>query len=126
MRLALVLSLFATLLPVAAVASTSTAHIGFTSTSPVSVRGAGFKSGERIALTVSSKVTRRKTVTASLRGVFHATFKGFSIARCQAYAVSAKGNRGSIASAKLIPECAQPVPNGSDPLYPTDPIPKKP
>jgi len=48
MRLALVLSLFAALLPVAAVASSNTAHIGFASISPVSVRGTGFVSGERV------------------------------------------------------------------------------
>lgn len=120
------LLLSAALLPVAAVASSSTAHIRFISTSPVSVRGAGFEPGERVAVTVSSKVTRRKTVTASLRGVFRATFSGVSIARCQAYAVSARGNRGSTASAKGIPECAEPVPNGPDPLFPTDPIPTKP
>jgi hypothetical protein len=126
MRFALALSLFAVLLPVAAVASSSTAHIGFASISPVSVRGTGFKSGERVALTVSSKVTRKKTVTASSRGAFRATFTGFSIGKCQAYSVRAKGNRGSTASAKVIPECAPPAaPDPSEPLYPIDPPPKK-
>jgi hypothetical protein len=127
MRLALVLALFAVLLPVTAVASGSTAHVGFASLSPVSVRGAGFKSGERVTLTVSAKVIRKKAVTANSGGAFRATFKGFSIGKCQAYGVRAKGNRGSTAAAKLIPECAPPaVPGPSDPLLPNDPRLKKP
>ena len=125
--LALALALFAVLLPVAAVASNSTAHVGFASISPVSLRGTGFVPRERVAVTVAAKITRKKTVTANLRGAFRATFTGFSIARCQAYAVRAKGNRGSTASAKVIPECAPPaVPGTSDTLLPIDPGPKKP
>jgi hypothetical protein len=117
---------FTALLPVAAVASTSTAHIGFASISPVSVRATGFKSGEGVVVTVSSKVTRKKTVTAGSRGAFRATFTGFSIAKCQAYSVRAKGNRGSTASARVIPECAPPAaPDPSEPLHPIDPPPKK-
>jgi hypothetical protein len=118
--------LLTALLPVAAVASSNTARIGFTSVSPVSVRATGFKSGERVALTISAKVNRKKTVIASLRGGFRATFTGFSIARCQAYAVIAKGNRGSTAAAKVIPECAPPPPKPTDLLHPIDPNPKKP
>jgi hypothetical protein len=126
-RLLLVVALFAALLPVGAVASSNTAHIGFASIAPVSVRGTGFKARERVAVTVSAKVTKKKTVTASSRGAFRATFSGFSIARCQAYAVRAKGNRGSIAFAKVIPECAQQGPGDADyPLNPVDPGPKKP
>jgi len=127
-RFALTFLVFAALLPVGAVASSNTARIGFTSISPVSVRATGFKPGERVALTVSAKVTRKKTTTASMRGAFRATFSGFSIVRCQAYAVVAKGNRGSVASAKVIPECAPPppTPSSSDSLQPRDPNPKKP
>jgi hypothetical protein len=122
MRLALLLALFAVLLPVGAVASNARAHVGFASLSPVSVRGGGFKSGERVTLTVSAKATHKKAVTANARGAFRATFKGFSIGRCQAFGVVAKGNRGSTAAAKLIPECAPPaVPGPSDPLLPNDP-----
>ena len=127
MRLLLVLVLFAVLLPVGAVASSNTAHIGFASIAPVSVRGTGFKSGERVAVTVSAKVTKKKTVAASSRGAFRATFSGFAIAPCQAYAVRAKGNRGSVAFTKVLPECAQPGPgDADDPLNPVDPGPKKP
>jgi hypothetical protein len=122
MRHAIAFALLAALLPVAAVASSNAARIGFTSVSPVSVRATGFKSGERVTLTVSAKVKRKKTVTAGSRGGFRATFSGFSIKRCQAYAVIAKGNRGSTAAAKVVPECAPPpAPSSSDPLYPIDP-----
>jgi hypothetical protein len=126
MRLAVALTLFAAFLSVAAVASTGAAQIGFASTSPVSVRGTGFKSGERVALTVAAKVTRKKIVIANSRGAFRATFSAFSIPRCQAYAARAKGNRGSTASVKVIPECAAEGAGISDALMPIDPVAKKP
>src|ERR1051326_8040100 len=98
MRLALALSLLAMLLPVGAAASMNTARVSVATASPVSVRGTGFKSGERVTLTVSAKLTRRKTVDANARGAFRTTFSHFSIARCQAYMVVAKGTRGSTAT----------------------------
>jgi hypothetical protein len=123
MRFAAILTLCAALLPVGTVAAGSTARIGFASISPVSVRGAGFKPGERVTVTVSAKVTRKKIVTASARGAFRATFKGLTIPRCRPYGVQARGNRGSIAGIKLIPECAPPAPpdTSDPPLLPSDP-----
>lgn len=126
MRLAVALTVFAVLLPVTAGASTSRAHVGFASLAPVSVRGGGFKSGERVTVTVSAMVTRTKAVNANSHGAFRVTFRGLAIGKCQAYSVVARGNRGSRASAKLIPECAPPPPGPSDPLLPNDPRPKKP
>jgi hypothetical protein len=126
-RLAVVLSLFVALLPIAAVASPSrTAHVTLASLSPVSVRGTSFLSDERVAVTVFAKSARTKTVTAGSRGGFRVTFTTVSIGACQAYAVRAKGNRGSVAFLKVTPECA---PTGSagepDPGLPSDPVPKK-
>jgi len=126
MRLALALSLLAMLLPVAAAGSTNKARVGFVTVSPVSVRGTGFKPGERVMVTVSATVTRKKAVNANARGAFRATFSHFWIVRCQAYTVAAKGNRGSTASLRVIPECAPPPPpDPPDPLPPNDPLPKK-
>ena len=111
MKLALVLSLFFVALP-AADASTRAAHINFPSLSPVTVRGTGFRPSERVAVTVSAKQTRTKTVTATRFGSFRVTFPGLSIGHCEAFGASAKGNRGSRTSFKVIPECPAPGPSG--------------
>src|ERR1041384_8286967 len=125
MRVALLLTLLAVLLPVGAGAASTRAHIGFASTAPVSVRGVGFKSGERVTLTISAKAIRKKIVIANARGAFRATFKGLIIPRCSPYGVQARGNRGSVAGVKLFPECASPGPgDGFDPGLPSDPVPK--
>jgi hypothetical protein len=124
-KLAVVLSLCVALLPTAAGASPSrTAHVTLASLSPVSVSGTSFRAHERVAVTVSAKSTRTKTVTAGARGGFKVTFTSLSLGTCQAYALRAKGNRGSIAFLKVTPVCA---PTGEpDPGLPSDPIPKKP
>ena len=67
-------------------------------------------------------------------GRFVARFAGFTIPRCTAYAISARGNKGSVASWKVTPDCAAPQggagptnPGTEEPaaMFPTDPIPKK-
>lgn len=126
MKLALGFVLLVVLLPVTAAGSSRTASISFVSTSPVSVRGVGFKSHERVAVTVTTRVLRTKRVTANARGAFRVTFRGFSVPRCQPYAVRAKGNRGSVAAAKLIPECAPPAVGSPKPLHASAPQTKKP
>jgi hypothetical protein len=108
MRLALVLGLFFGLLSTAG-ATTRAAHLTVPSRSPVAVRGTGFHAGERVTVTVSAKSVRKKAVTATRLGAFRATFRGFSIGYCDPYTVRAKGNRGSSAFVRVIPECA---PNG--------------
>jgi hypothetical protein len=126
-KLAAVLSLCVALLPTAAGASPSrTAHVTLASLSPVSVSGTSFRSHERVAVTVSAKSTRTKTVTAGARGGFKVTFTSLSLGTCQAYALRAKGNRGSIAFLKVTPVCAPSGPTGEpDPGLPRDPNPKK-
>jgi hypothetical protein len=117
----LALSLLVALAPPASAAASRTAHVSVTSLSPVVVRGTNFLPNERVTVTVFAKGTRTKTVSANLPGGFRATFHTLSIGTCQAYAVRAKGNRGSTAFLKVIPECA---PEGPDALFPIDPIPK--
>ena len=112
MRFALVLSLFFGLLPVAGASTSRIAHITVTSRSPVIVRGTGFRSTERVVVTVSMTKTYKKTVTATRLGAIRATFTGVSISNCQIYSVRAKGNRGSTAILKVIPECPSLGPSG--------------
>jgi hypothetical protein len=112
-RLGVVLILVAALLPVAAVASSSrTARVTVPATSPVSVHGTNFRSKERVTVTFSAKGIRTKTVTANARGGFWTTFRGLTIGSCDFYTVRARGNRGSSAFLKVIPECAPQAPSG--------------
>lgn len=112
MRFALLLALFFGLLPVAGASTSRTAHITVMSRSPVVVRGTGFRSSERVALTVSTTRTYKKTVTATRLGAIRAKFIGVSIGNCQIYSIWAKGNRGSSAVLRVIPECPPPAPSG--------------
>jgi hypothetical protein len=107
-----VLELFFLMLP-AAGASTRAARITVPLRSPVTVRGTGFHASERVTITVSAKSTHAKTVTANRLGNFRATFRGFPIGYCEAYSVRARGNRGSRALLKVIPECAPQGPPGT-------------
>jgi hypothetical protein len=125
-KLAAGLSLFFALLGGVAVASTRTAHVSVLSIAPVSVRGNGFRANERVAVTVTANATRTKRVIAGARGNFRITFRSFSIEFCVPYTVRAKGNRGSRAVLRVIPDCAPTGPGDEpDPGLPTDPLPKK-
>ena len=78
-------------------------------TSPVTVRGTGFHSGERVTVTlVLNRSSRLRSATASAAGRFVALFTGVPIGHCQGYVLRATGGRGSQATFKFIPECAQP------------------
>jgi hypothetical protein len=106
MRFALLLAIIFLVLPTASSAiSSRTAHITITSRSPVVVRGAGFQPSERVTVSVSAKVTYKKVVIASSLGGFRAMFRGKTIGSCQFYSAQARGNRGSLASLKVIAEC---------------------
>jgi hypothetical protein len=105
-------SLALALLPATTDGLTRTAHLTVPSRSPVTVEGTGFRRGERVAVTFSSKSTRTRTVIATARGAFRITFKSLSLGHCEAYAVRAKGDRGSSAFFRVIPECPAPGPSG--------------
>ena len=110
-RLALVLSLLVMLVPAAAAGTSRTAYVTVPSKSPVTVRGTRFLPNEIVRVTVSASSTRIKKVTANARGAFRTTFRGFSIKYCEPYTVRAKGNRGSLATVNVIPDC----PNAFEP-----------
>jgi hypothetical protein len=86
------------------------ARLSVVHTAPFTVRGSGFKPAERVALVVAVKSRRQRRVVASSTGSFVARFKGPAIGRCSAYFVRARGNRGSLAVLKVVPECPAPPP----------------
>ena len=106
----LLLALVAALLPINAAASTPKAHVVLLNSAPVTVRGTGFHRSERVVVTVSSRGSHTKKVIATARGVFRVVFQGYKVAYCEPYAISAKGNRGSTAFMKVIPECPNQAP----------------
>ena len=77
-------------------------------TTPFTVRGTGFQPAERVALLVAVKSRWERTVVASSTGSFVARFTGPTVKSCTAYFVRARGNRGSVAVLKVMPECASP------------------
>jgi hypothetical protein len=105
MKIAVMLVLLAALVSSTAVAATTRAKVAVVSTSPMKIGGTGFRSRERVTVTLVTTGPYRKAVRATANGAFTATFAGVSIGYCQGYFVRAKGNRGSLAVIKLIPEC---------------------
>jgi hypothetical protein len=112
MKIAAMVALVATVASTAAVAATTRASVVVISRAPVSVQGSGFRSRELVTVTFMATDDRRKTVTASRKGGFLAKFAGTTIDRCESYVVRAKGNRGSLAVVKVMPECAPAGPAG--------------
>ena len=112
MKFAVVLALLVTVASSTAVAATTRARVAVTSTAPVTIDGSGFRSRERVTVTLVATDLRRKVVTASAKGAFTAKFAGATIGYCESYFIRAKGNRGSLAVVKLVPECAPQGPVG--------------
>jgi hypothetical protein len=107
MKIAAVLAVLVTIASSSAVAATTRARarVAVVSTAPVTINGTGFRSRERVTVTFSTTGVHKKAVKASAKGAFTVKFAGVSVAYCEGYAVRAKGNRGSLALLKLIPEC---------------------
>jgi hypothetical protein len=112
MKIAAIFAVLATVAASTAVAATTRARIAVTSTAPVTIDGSGFRSRERVTVTLMAKDLRRKVVAASAKGAFTAKFAGATIGYCESYFIRAKGNRGSLAVVKVMPECAPQGPAG--------------
>jgi hypothetical protein len=69
---------------------------------PLALRGANFRSSERVRVTLSGEVTRTRQVTASAAGVFVVRFQA-RYDRCSVAIARAVGAKGSRAALKLIP-----------------------
>ncbi len=78
--------------------------IDVTRTIPITVKGSGFKAGERVRVVVRSPGIHRKTVTATRRGSFTAIFRS-AASKCASIRAIAIGNKGSRASAYVPPSC---------------------
>jgi hypothetical protein len=116
------------LLPAANAATQRTARLVIVDLSPFTVHGSGFAAGERVRVTVQAKQLFGRWTTADTRGAFTARLAAATIPNCSSYIVRAVGNRGSVVTKKITPECAAPATNGAAepaPMYPTDPTPKK-
>jgi hypothetical protein len=105
MRFAAILAVVATIASGTAAAATTRARVAVTSTDPMTVVGSGFRSHERVTVTLMTTGLHRKVVIAGAKGAFTAKFAGATIGYCESYFVRAKGNRGSLAILKVIPEC---------------------
>jgi hypothetical protein len=71
---------------------------------PITVKGSGFKAGERVKVVVRSPAVHRKTVTATRQGSFTAAFRS-AASKCASIHALATGNKGSRASAYVPPSC---------------------
>jgi hypothetical protein len=105
MKIAAILALLATFVSTAAVAATTKARVSVVSTAPVSVAGSGFRSRERVSVTLMTTGVYRKVVRATARGAFTAKFAGVSLGYCEGYVIRAKGSRGSLVVLEVTPEC---------------------
>jgi hypothetical protein len=77
---------------------------------PVTVRGAGFAAGERVAVVLASSSRASRTVHADAGGMFVVRFRS-SLGRCSSYTLQAYGATGTRArlSSGISPDC---VPRG--------------
>ena len=105
MKIAAVLAVLVTLVSATVAAAKTRPRVAVISTAPVTVSGSGFRSRERVTVTLMTTGTTRKLVRASARGAFTAKFAGVTIGYCEGYFIRAKGSRGSLAVLKLTPEC---------------------
>jgi len=106
-------------------ATRQTARVTVTDVAPFTVHGSRFLSHERVTVVVTIKDRHVHVVTSSSAGTFTTRFTSVSLGHCTGYAVQARGNRGSAAFLKVMPECAPLQPVEPAALMPTDPTPKQ-
>ena len=68
---------------------------------PLVVRGEGFRPGERITLVAATGLGPRMTRTTARNGSFRATFRLADQPCAAAFAVRARGDRGSVAIMRM-------------------------
>jgi hypothetical protein len=84
-------------------ADASRPSVNLVALAPVIVRGAGFKSHERVTVSVLAGRRRRKTITANAAGRFQLAFTTLRLDACAGISISALGNRGSRVDYRLSP-----------------------
>jgi hypothetical protein len=80
------------------------AQLRLMTSSPVTLRGTGFKAGERVRVVTRLPGMATKRVTAGSAGSFTVHFAGSAGTRCTGFSVTATGDRGSQASFTRLPE----------------------
>lgn len=110
--------------PVAQAGASRTGHVAVVDRKPFTVRGGGFLPNERVTLVVFAGGRHVRMLKAGARGGFRSVFSGLLIGACEAYALRATGDQGTVATLKATPECAPSADPGAG--YPVDPVPKKP
>jgi hypothetical protein len=68
---------------------------------PLTVKGLGFKSGERVKVVLNAGGAMSRRATANAAGSFVVSFGAVSIGRCDGFSVQAFGSRGSRTALKL-------------------------
>lgn len=109
MRLLLPLALIAALmLPATSIARAP--HLAVADASPLTVKGVGFASRERIRVVVSLRGSTAHWTTANVTGGFTVKFSAMKVDSCTAYVVHASGIHGDAAVLRVRPpECPQPL-----------------
>ena len=96
---------------VAAVLGTATglaahgASVKVVRAAPLTIRGKGFHSNERVVLTAAVNGRHVRVVHASPSGGFRVVFRRVRLERCAPFAVTAIGDQGSRAAARYALEC---------------------
>ena len=86
----------------------ATAVVRVPNTTPFVVRGTRFKPNERVRVVAQAEGRHLRTVVATAKGAFTARFARITVGRCGGYFVRATGNKGSSASVRHMPACAEP------------------
>lgn len=94
----------------AAAASAASPKIAIVDRSAFAVRGTTFHAGEHVLVSVNvNGKSYSKRMTAGKGGGFLARFTTVFVPRCASFVVSARGDEGSRAGLRIIPECAEPL-----------------
>jgi hypothetical protein len=100
----------AALTPALAPAAVPHPRIWLSDASPLTVKGTGFKAGERVSVTLTAgRRFATRALAANARGALTATWTGAPVrkAGCLAVSIRAVGSRGSVATFKVAGlECA--------------------
>ena len=104
-----VLSALGTLV-LAAAASAASPKLAIVDRGAFAVRGTTFHPGEHVLVSVNvNGKSYSKRMTAGKGGGFLARFTTVFVPRCASFVVSARGDEGSRAGLRIIPECAEPL-----------------
>jgi hypothetical protein len=108
-RILIVALAVAACVPALAPAAAPHARVWLAGTTPLTVKGSGFKAGERVAVTLTAGKRFLRTTNATSTGTLTASWTGKPVekAGCLSVHIQADGNRGSVATYKAAgKECA--------------------